>query len=139
MNETIVPADGLSAADMQDLAAAVATLENPGLVARLTDLVGRPVEIVFDSLPAGASEKINRVVRASLSAALDVAVGQEIELWSADQTVWIPPVTAGVLSIEEGGDEQENVYHLHFIDPPLTEMRQAVQELRSFRGPGAGD
>ena len=71
---------------------------------------------------------------AAVRAVLDAGVNEVIELWSADQSVWIPPLTAGILSIEENPEEDEKVYHLHFIDPPLAEMRKVIQDLQRKQG-----
>jgi hypothetical protein len=60
--------------DMQDLATAVDLLENPGLVAKLSDLVGTPIEYLVNALPRGAGDKISEIVRDSLLTALTVAI-----------------------------------------------------------------
>lgn len=70
---------------------------------------------------------------AALVAELEVRPNELIELWSADSEVWIPPVTAGVLNVERRSDGDQ-VLHLHFIDPPLPELRAAVQALQREAG-----
>src|SRR5207247_1837180 len=65
---------GLNAEDFRDLASAKAILENPGLTARLSNLLGSPIEKGFKMLPRGWSETINKVSRAALFKALQVAV-----------------------------------------------------------------
>ena len=60
--------------DLQDLETAVNLLENPGFIAKISDLVGTPIEYVFDKLPKGASEKISKTVHESLLAAVNAAV-----------------------------------------------------------------
>lgn len=60
--------------DLTDLQQAVALLENPGLIARISDLVGAPIEALFRSLPAGAGTTIAAATQKSLSAAVDAAV-----------------------------------------------------------------
>ncbi len=60
--------------DWNDLQRAVALLENPGLVARLSDVLGKPVDIVLDKLPAGASSTIDGATRRALGAALSLAL-----------------------------------------------------------------
>ena len=60
--------------DLGDLENAVDLLENPGLVAKISDAVGTPIEYVLDRLPRGAGDKISKAVHASLVAALDTAV-----------------------------------------------------------------
>ncbi len=64
----------MTSEDWADLQGAVALLENPGLVARLSDVLGKPVDIVLDKLPAGASSKIDGATRRALGAALSLAL-----------------------------------------------------------------
>lgn len=71
---------------------------------------------------------------AALVAELEVRPSELIELWSADSEVWIPPVTAGVLNVVNRPDGSGQVLHLHFIDPPLPELRAAVQTLQREAG-----
>ena len=61
-------------ADRLALARARDVLENPGLAIRLTDLVGRPVEMAVAALPAAASRQIQRATGAALDRALSVAL-----------------------------------------------------------------
>ena len=61
-------------ADAESLARARDVLENPGLAIRLTDLVGRPVEMAVAALPAAASRQIHRATGAALDRALSVAL-----------------------------------------------------------------
>lgn len=60
--------------DIHDLTTAVQLLENPGLIAKISDLVGTPIEALFKSLPSGASDKIAKVTHKSLAAAVNAAV-----------------------------------------------------------------
>ena len=64
----------MSSKDWDDLQGAVALLENPGLVARLSDMLGKPIDIVLDKLPAGASSTIDGATRRALRAALGLAL-----------------------------------------------------------------
>jgi len=64
----------LEAHDEAELRTAVRLLENPGFVARVSDMAGTPIEIVIDRLPAGAGTKIDLVTRRALEAALGLAV-----------------------------------------------------------------
>lgn len=73
-NPGITAVGTLAEPDLVDLERAVEDLEYPSLVARVASFVGAPVELVFDALPDGASDKIGRAVQASLRAALKVAV-----------------------------------------------------------------
>jgi len=60
--------------DVEALRAAVDTLEHPGLAARLSDIAGKPLELMRDALPAGASKAIAGATTKGLNAALAVAL-----------------------------------------------------------------
>jgi hypothetical protein len=60
--------------EFKDLRRAVELLENPSFIARITDLVGQPVEKFMDFLPIQASEKIQGAVRATLNKLLNLTV-----------------------------------------------------------------
>jgi len=60
--------------DRHDLERAVVLLENPSFVARMTDVIGQPIERFIDYLPADASNKLHDTVRASLHKLLDVSL-----------------------------------------------------------------
>lgn len=60
--------------DLRDLERAVDLLEHPGFIARVSSLVGTPVEYLIDRLPEGAGNAITRTVHRSLNAALNTAV-----------------------------------------------------------------
>jgi len=63
----------ITQAHRDELNAARQRLENPGFTARVTDLVGAPIEKGLDLLPKGWSERIGGVTRDALMAALKVA------------------------------------------------------------------
>lgn len=60
--------------DLHDLKTAVDLLENPGLIAKVSDVIGTPIEYVLNKLPQGAGDKITRVTHSSLMAAVNMAV-----------------------------------------------------------------
>lgn len=60
--------------DRQDLALAISLLENPGLIAKISDLVGTPIEALFKALPSGAGDAVARVTHDSLMKAVNIAV-----------------------------------------------------------------
>jgi hypothetical protein len=60
--------------DLKDLAYARTLLENPGLTARLANVVGVPIEKGFALLPKGWSGTVHKAVRTALTQALEVAV-----------------------------------------------------------------
>lgn len=61
-------------ADIDALRTAVRLLEHPSLAARLTNMVGKPVELVGRALPIGASQAIATATTKSLEAALKLAL-----------------------------------------------------------------
>lgn len=64
----------ISHEDLADLERAVVLLEHPGLIARLSDVLGKPVEVIIDRLPAGANSTIDGATRRALGAALKLAL-----------------------------------------------------------------
>lgn len=60
--------------DLIDLKKAVKILENPGLVMKMTNLVGSPIEAGVEMLPDNARDGINKAVEISLDKALAVAL-----------------------------------------------------------------
>jgi hypothetical protein len=56
--------------DLKALEAAVQLLETPGLAARLTDMVGKPIELIGKAMPASVSQEIT-------AAALRQSVGEQ--------------------------------------------------------------
>ena len=64
----------LSDEDSESLGYAKNLLENPTLAARITDLIGRPIEAGIKMLPQGWSDMVNKSTMISLEKALDVAL-----------------------------------------------------------------
>src|SRR5258706_6136677 len=69
-----IPRHGLTPEEIRELAYAKSILENPGLTARLSNLLGSPIEKGFKLLPKGWAETVNKTSRAALLKALEVAV-----------------------------------------------------------------
>ena len=63
----------LSAADLETLAEAVAALERSTLAGRLSNLAGKPLELMGHALPQAARDAITQAVEAALKVALRVA------------------------------------------------------------------
>ncbi len=64
----------LSTSEIEELRAAKQILENPGLVARLSHLVGSPIEVLLKKLPGPLHSTINSAVRKSVDTAFDIAL-----------------------------------------------------------------
>jgi hypothetical protein len=71
---TLVSTAQMTDEDAKALRAAAYALENPGLAARLSNIVGKPIELVRQALPAGASDAIAAATTKGLDAALKVAL-----------------------------------------------------------------
>ena len=64
----------LEAKDDEDLRHAVTLLEKTRFIARLTHYAGQPIEKMIDTLPDGVSEKLQGVVRATVTRLLGMAL-----------------------------------------------------------------
>jgi len=64
----------LSKEDRESLSYAKNLLENPGLAARLTNMIGKPIEAGIKWLPANWADTINKATMVSLEKALDIAL-----------------------------------------------------------------
>ena len=64
----------MTAEDRAELARARLILENPGLAAKLSSMLGSPVEKGMKMLPARVQKTVHEATRAALMKALDVAV-----------------------------------------------------------------
>ncbi|HPY42705.1 MAG TPA: EcsC family protein, partial [Thiolinea sp.] len=64
--------------DYADLKQAVRLLETPSITAKITSIIGSPIEQVLKKLPNGAQAKIQDLVQTALHKAADTA------LWSLD-------------------------------------------------------
>ena len=60
--------------ELEELAAAVETLENPSLAFQLTSVLGRPIEYGLSKLPGPIASGINEATESALRSALRVAV-----------------------------------------------------------------
>lgn len=79
----------LSSIDIDELRQAKILLENPGLVARISDVLGTPLEKGFGMLPRKWGEVVNEAARKAIAKAMDVALktldrGQALEQGSAN-------------------------------------------------------
>jgi hypothetical protein len=60
--------------DYEDLRQAVVRLEKTRFIARLTHYAGQPIEKMIDTLPAGVSDRLQGVVRATVTRLLGMAL-----------------------------------------------------------------
>lgn len=60
--------------DLRDLRIAKSKLEYPGLTARITDLIGKPIEEGFKLLPKNVNQKIGEITQMALLKGLEYAV-----------------------------------------------------------------
>jgi hypothetical protein len=65
---------GMAPEDLAALRRAVQSLEHPGLAARLTNMVGKPIELIGNVLPASATHVITTATAKGLEVALKVAL-----------------------------------------------------------------
>lgn len=70
---------GLPKSDRNDLEYAKQLLENPGLAARITDVLGKPIEKGFELLPDKFQSKITGITEDVMKKSLDAA------LWTLDE------------------------------------------------------
>lgn len=79
----------MSTEDLTDLQRAKQVLENPSLAAKITNVIGSPIEKGMDLLPDKWSEAVNDATKKALDTALDVALltldkdygGQAQNIW----------------------------------------------------------
>jgi hypothetical protein len=64
----------LSSAEIKELKIAKTFLESPGLVAKVSDFVGRPIDSGLKTLPESWSEPVNDITRKSIEKALNIAL-----------------------------------------------------------------
>ncbi len=64
----------LNSVDHQDLEQAVDLLENPSFAAKVTNLIGGPIERAISMLPHGVSDKLVDTTQIALTKAMDLAV-----------------------------------------------------------------
>jgi len=68
---------------------------------------------------------------AALTADLAVARGDMVAFWSADTDILLSPVTSIVVDVKDTEADRDGLLHLHFMDPPLSELRSAIYALQS--------
>lgn len=86
-------------------------------------------EVVVDIAPTSGRLVDLSEGGAAILATTDLVAGDVVEFWSADSQYWIPPTQSGVVSIRPAAAGKVSV-SLHFLDPPLTEIRRVIQEIQ---------
>lgn len=64
----------MDTSDLDDLRIAKQLLENPGLAAKITNLLGKPLEQGFDMLPETINTNLSKVTRSALTTAMSTAL-----------------------------------------------------------------
>jgi len=64
----------LSQSEISELRKAKELLENPGIAAKVSNLVGTPIEKVLKRLPESMTATVNEIARKSIEKALDIAL-----------------------------------------------------------------
>jgi len=70
----LVPHNSLTQEELAELRVAHDSLENPGLAAQLTNLIGKPIEKGFAKLPDGWQEQISKLTQTALVTATEKIV-----------------------------------------------------------------
>jgi hypothetical protein len=90
----------LNSTDLDDLRKARRLLENPGLAARMADLIGTQIERAMERLPSGWSGRIGDLTRSALTRAADAAISTLGDAPGADSAdrwhKWGVTLTGGV-------------------------------------------
>ena len=79
----------LTAADLNDLSVAKSKLEYPGLTAKITALIGKPIETGFKRLPRNWNEKVTDITQAVLLKGLELAVRTMGEIETKSSRDWL--------------------------------------------------
>lgn len=97
-----VPYTPLSNEELAELRYAKTLLENPGFTARLTSILGSPIEKGIKMLPAEWNQGLNTSVRRALFKSLDVAVATLGERQPQKSSEWLHKVAVGASGIVGG-------------------------------------
>lgn len=81
--------------DIQDLEKAVELLLSPTLTARISSLIGKPIDSIMKFLPDGIEGKLNELVEAALNKAADAALWS-LENKKQEASPWWNKTYAGV-------------------------------------------
>ena len=82
----------LNGVDLNDLRLAKSKLEYPGLTAKISALIGKPIETGVKLLPRNWSEKVTDITRAALLKGLEFAVRTMGEIETKGSRDWLHKV-----------------------------------------------
>lgn len=85
----------MSVVDQKDLVVAKNLLENPGLAAKITGLLGTPIEKGLELLPSGVEGKIGDITRIALEKSADAALFTMSDGAGEDSSNWWHKLAAG--------------------------------------------
>lgn len=123
--------------DYKDLKQAVGLLESPSLAARLSGLIGSPIESAVKALPHSVSKKINGAVAAALHSSANAA------LWSLDNSPKTPASTRWhkVYAATSGAIGGAFGFAALFVELPVstTIMMRSVADVARSEGFDLGD
>jgi EcsC protein family len=118
--------------DYGDLKKAVALLQSPSVIARISNLIGSPLESATKKLPKAVTEKMNGAVEAALQKAAEAA------LWSLDNKPNTPASTVQnkLLSAVSGAVGGAFGFTSLFIELPVstTIMMRSVADIARSEG-----
>lgn len=78
----------LSEHHLEELRGAVQILENPGIVAKITNVIGQPLEKALEFLPKNVHEKVGLITEAALTKAADAAIFTVKDIPNAQPSNW---------------------------------------------------
>ncbi|WP_297839736.1 EcsC family protein [Pseudomonas sp.] len=123
--------------DYKDLKQAVGLLESPSLTARLSGMIGSPIEGAVKALPASVSKRINGAVAAALHSSADAA------LWSLANSPKKPASTRlhKVYAATSGAIGGAFGFAALFVELPIstTIMMRSVADVARSEGFDLGD
>lgn len=64
----------ISESDKNELQHAKILLENPGIAAKITNFIGKPIESLIEELPKGFRDNIDKIIQAALQKAMQAAL-----------------------------------------------------------------
>jgi len=98
------------------------------IVKQVSDSTSSSEEAVLDDVKPVSARLVDiSEGGAALQTDLDAQIGDITEFWSSDSGVLIPPLTGAVVQTEP------EVLHVKFLDPPTSELQQAINELGARR------